>query len=267
MELTRKKMIEQENMKSLAKTFDILEMFLKGPEEISVTEVSRKSGLNKSTCGRIMSKLVKRGYLKQIESRGKYSLGTIFLEYSGIIKSRLKLRDIAMPHLFELSRQSKETAMLAVCERGGSVITESFHDAAYLNSPLKVVPDEGISMPLYCTCLGKIFLANMTEDEIKEYYQNTKFEKRTANTLVTPQKINQQLKEIKKDEFAFDNEEYALGVRGVASALKNIEGEIVGSIGIVAPSVRMSVNDMPKLKPLVKSFALEISRQMGYRGS
>jgi IclR family transcriptional regulator, KDG regulon repressor len=257
--------VEQENMKSLMKTFDILDYFLRGPEEISVTEVSQSLGLNKTTVNRIMLKLLDRGYLKQIEKRGKYTLGSLFLDFSGVIKSRLRIRDIALPHLLELSRKVKESTMMAVWDKRSSVITESFHDAAYLNSPLKIVPDEGVSMPLYCTCLGKILLANMTEKELEEYFINTKFVQRTANTFTDCDKIMKQLSKIRIEGVAYDDEEYAVGMRGVAASILNNEAKVVGSIAVLAPSVRLSPKEMLDIIPVVKDSSILISRELGYR--
>jgi DNA-binding IclR family transcriptional regulator len=254
--------MQEENMKSLAKTFDILELYLGGKDEFAVTEVSKLLKLNKTTVSRIMSKLTRRGYLRQNELRGKYSLGTIFLEYSGIIKKRLKIRDIAIPHLFELSRKAKESTMLAVWDGKGYAITETFHDTDYSNSPLKVVPDEGITMPLYCTCLGKIFLAAMSDSDVEEYFKGVKLDRRTPNTVVDIKTLEKQLVTIRQEGVAFDDEEYALGVRGVAAGLVSREGKIAGSIALVAPSVRLSLAGMQDLVPIVKAVAQEISKEI-----
>jgi DNA-binding IclR family transcriptional regulator len=62
-------------MKVIFKTFDILNIFLKSEESLTVAEITRLSGLNKSTVNRIASVLVKYGYLRQKEKRGPYSLG------------------------------------------------------------------------------------------------------------------------------------------------------------------------------------------------
>jgi IclR family KDG regulon transcriptional repressor len=258
-------LLEQDNMKALTKTFDILDLFLNGQEELSVTEIAKILDLNKTTVSRIMLRLEKRGYLKQLEKRGKYSLGTIFLEFSGIIKSRLRIRDIAIPHLIELSRRVKESTMLAVWDGQGTVITESFHDTIIMNSPLKVVPEEGISMPLYCTCLGKIFLANMSEEELQNYFKNTKLEQRTIRTIVDPQKLSSQMDRIQKEGIALDDEEYAVGVRGIATRLCNADNRVVGSIGVLAPSSRITISGMLKVAPRLKECALAISRQLGYK--
>jgi DNA-binding IclR family transcriptional regulator len=114
--------MEQENMKSLAKTFSILDLYLHGKDELSVTEISNTLGLNKATVSRILSKLVKHGYLRQMGKRGKFSLGPIFLEFSGIVKRQLKLRDVAIPYLYELNRLVKESVIIAVWDKREAIL-------------------------------------------------------------------------------------------------------------------------------------------------
>jgi IclR family KDG regulon transcriptional repressor len=256
--------MQEENMKSLAKTFDILELFLKGNFNLSVTEISKILNLNKTTVSRILSKLEKRGYLRQVEKRGKFVLGTIFLEYSGIVKSHLRLREIALPYLFELNRLVKESVIIAVWDRREDVITETFHEANYTESPLKVVPDEGISIPLFCTCLGKIILADMSEDELNGYFKNNTLTQRTPKTIVDAETLKKQLITIRQEGIAFDDEEYAVGVRGIAAGIKNSERKIVGSVGILAPSARQSRRKMLEFSMILKEYANNISGQLGY---
>lgn len=256
--------MQRETMKSLMKAFDIMELFLISSEEMSVTEISQKLGLNKTTVSRIIQKMAERGYLAKTEKRAKYSLGTIFLEYSGIIKNRSKIRDIAMPYLFELSRKTQEVAILGIWNGRGLMISESFHDKSYLDHPLRVKPDEGLNMPLYCTCIGKACLAGMMDKEINEYLKKTRLEQRTPNTVTDSGMLISQLGIIREVGVAFDNEEFALGVKGVASGLLDNEGKTVGSIAVLAPSVRITDFGLQKMAPLIKSCALDISRRLGY---
>ena len=80
-------------MEAIQKTFAVLELFLSTKDEMSLSELSQLSGINKTTVSRITSTLVKLGYLSQREKRGKYSLGMRFLDFSGFIKTRIKIRD------------------------------------------------------------------------------------------------------------------------------------------------------------------------------
>ncbi|MGD0781072.1 MAG: IclR family transcriptional regulator [Dehalococcoidales bacterium] len=253
-------------MKSLFKVLDILELFWHHQDEMSLAEISGLSGYNKATVYRIVSTLVKRGYLRQAMKRGKYSLGNVFLEFSGIIKKGIEIRDVAIPYITELSQFARESVIIAVWDGKDGVLTETFHEVSHATGPLKVIPEEGISIPLHCTCSGKIILANMTEEELKKYYSNRQLERRTPNTIIDILELKKQLMIIQQVDIAYDDEEYALGVRGVASGLRNDQGKIVGAINVVGPSVRLSFPMLKNMAPTVQKYAMRISRELGYQG-
>ncbi len=249
-------------MKSLQKAIDVMELFLGNEGEVSLSDLSKLSGLNKSTVNRIALTLVKRGYLKQQDKRGKYSLGMKFLDFSGVIKNRIRVRDVAIPHLMKLSRLVNESVIMAIWDGRAAVITETFH----ANQTLKVVPDEGTTIPLHCTASGKIILANMADEEFGRYYKNKSLERHTPNTITSLNDLKKHIIIVKQEGVAFDDEEFAVGVRSVSSAIINAEGHVVGSAGVLGPSVRLTRDKMRENMPAVKSCALEISRGMGWRG-
>jgi DNA-binding IclR family transcriptional regulator len=221
---------------------------------------------NKTAIFRVVSTLLKRGYLKQQKKRGKYSLGNVFLEFSGIVKGNVEIRDLAIPYLIELSRFVKESVLIAIWDGKNSVFTETFHETSYSYGPLKVIPEEGTSIPLYCTCVGKIILANMSEEDCVQYYQKVELEKRTPNSIIDLSLLQTQFPDIRRENIAFDDEEYVLGVRGVASGIRDGHNHIVGAICVIGPAVRLSKDTLKNLGPTVRSFAVRISKALGYRG-
>jgi IclR family KDG regulon transcriptional repressor len=257
---------KQETMKSLTKALDILDLFLDNQGEMALSEIAKLSGLNKTTVSRIVSTLVKHGYLKQREKRGKYSLGTIYLSFSGVVKSKLRLRSIAIPYLTKLSQQAHESAIIAYGNGDEEVFTETFHDTSQPNSVLKVVPVEGAGMPLHSTSLGKVLLANMSDEELEKYFNIKPLERFTPNTIMNISDMKNHLMIVRQEGIAFDDEEYSRGVRSVGAGLRDSEGKIVGSIAVVAPSVRLTRARMRELAPDVKSCAMEISIELGFRG-
>jgi IclR family transcriptional regulator, KDG regulon repressor len=254
-------------MKSLNKALDILELFLSGEKEMALADIANKTGLNKTTVSHIVKALVKRGYMKQKEKRGKYSLGTTFIEFSGVIKGNIKIRDVALPHLVELSRIVKESVILAIWDGKSAILTETVHPIRVEYTPLKVVPDEGSKSPLHCTSIGKLILADMTEQKLKEFYRNrNNYHRFTPNTITTFNEMKRHLVAIKQEGIAFDDEEYAPGVRGVSAGLRDNEGNTIGAIGVLGPSVRFTHEKMRGLSGAIKNCALEISRELGYKG-
>jgi DNA-binding IclR family transcriptional regulator len=249
-------------MKTLNKAINVIESFLglSTKESMTLSELAKASGLDKSTVNRIAATWVKRGYLKQLEKRGKYSLGTKYFDFSGLIKRRSKIRDIAMPHLLILAQVSKESVIFCILDGQYA----AYNEIIPCEFPLKIVPDEGTRVPLYSTGVGKILLAGMTEQEIDNYINNTKLESSTINTITHPDLLRAHIAIIASEEVAFDTEEFYMGVSNVAAGVRNADGKTVAAVGILGPSVRLTRNRMVEMVPHIKKCASDISRDLGY---
>lgn len=251
-------------MKSLNKALDVLEIFLDvAGTEMRLSELAQLTGLNKATVSRIVAALVKRGYMNQVERRGKYVLGTKFLNFSAVIKQRNKIRDIAMPHLGKLNQLVEESVALFSLDGGRAVFVEEVHT----KYPLRIVPDPTSAVPIYCTAIGKIFLADKTAQDLEEYLQHTDIRAYTPNTITDLNRFKSHLRTVAKEGVAYDDEEFYSGLRMVAAGIRDTEEKLVAGIGVMGPSVRLTVARMKEIAPDVKHCAMEISMDMGYRGN
>jgi DNA-binding IclR family transcriptional regulator len=254
-------------MKSLEKALQVLELFLHQPKDLSLGDISSLTGINKSSTYKIVSTLVQYGYLKQREKRGKYSLGTIYIKFSEVVKSRLYLKNVALPYLEKLSNQVHEVVLIAYGNGTEGVVTDTFKDTSTPINILRVIPDEGASLPFHSTCLGKILLAYMTEEEQEKYFNKKKLVRHTSKTITDINDLKNHLLTVKHDGVAFDYDELTNGVRGIASPIFDGEGKIAGAVSILAPSVRLTNERMHESAPYVKACAVEISRELGYDGN
>jgi len=260
------RIVEQDSIKSLRKSLDILKLFLNNlSEELSLTEIAKASKLTKSTVSRIVSTLTACGYLKQREKRGKYSLGSIYLEFSGVLKKRLKVRKVALSYLNELNRKTKEAIVFSAWNRNSVALVETFDEVTDANEPLKVSPAEGNKLPLHASSPGKIILASMTNEELERYFNNNHIERYTPNTITDINDMRNHLIIVRKEGVAFDDEEYHVGIRSLAAGLQDGDGRLLGAFGIVAPSVRFTRAKMRELVPEIKKCAYDISSELGYK--
>ena len=76
--------------------------------------------------------------------------------------------------------------------------------------------------------------------------------------------LKKHLLAVRQEGVAYDDEEQYVGVRNVAAVLKDNTGTVVGAIGVISPSVRLSRERMKEIAPDVRDCAGEISRAMGY---
>jgi len=249
-------------MKTIEKTLDILEVFLKQKGEIGIVELGNLSGFNISAVHRIASTLVRRGYLSQQRKGEKYSLSPKLLQFSSVIRERMKIGDVALPYLLKLNKLVDETVNLAVLDDNGAVFIEVVESSHYL----RTFPQLGAKEPLHCTGVGKVFLAHLRDEELERFLNSKGLPDYTENTITDVSKLKQELSIIKREGTAIDNEEFEPGVKCVASPIKDANGNVGAAVSISAPSARLHSERVEELKPLVKSCALEISQAMGYVG-
>jgi IclR family KDG regulon transcriptional repressor len=246
-------------MKLVNKVFKILELFLDHGDELALEEISRLSGLNKPTTRRIALALVECGYLRQPARRGKYSLGMKFLDYSGTIKMYNNVIRVAAPHLMQLKQDANESVTMAIWDGTNTALCQSF----LADHPLKVVPDEGSRLVLHATSVGKAALAEFPDDDLHRYV-GVNLKRYTPNTITDINDLKKHLMIVRQEGVAFDDEEYNAGIRGIGKAIKNGEGNVVGAIGVLGPTVRLTRARVRECVPMVKACALEISLELGY---
>ncbi len=243
----------RQKMTSLEKLLCVLELFKDSPEELSLSQMAERTGLNKSTINRIASLLVKKGYMQQIEKGGNYSLGTIFLDYSGTLKKRINIRDIVIPFLTRLKQKVGESCSLMVWDGKEATLTDTVHS----DSVLRAVPDEGSKIALHATSAGKLFLASLPEAGI-DIYLNSGIKQFTSDTIIEPGILKKQLKNIQEKGYSIDMNERTMGISSIAAGVFNNEGKISGAICIIGPSIRLTRTKLTGIAPEIIKYAAEI---------
>ncbi len=247
-------------MTTIEKAIDVLEIFLTRDDEISLSELARLSGLNITTTHRIVVTLAKRGYLSQKQKRQKYSLSTKFLQYSNVLSRRMKIRDIAFPIADALNKMVGESVNIAITDRNEVVYIEHIET----NKSLRIFTQVGNRVPLYCTGVGKVFLAQMSDEELQNSINSTDLLPHTVNTVTDIERLKKELEQVKTEGVATDNEEMEIGVKCIASPVKNSEGNVIAAISVSGPTARLGNKRVNEIKMLVKSCAAEVSRALGY---
>jgi IclR family transcriptional regulator, KDG regulon repressor len=245
-----------ENIKSIIKAAHILELFLANREVMTLGEIARATGLNKTTVSRVVSTLVSCSFLKQQKRRGKYSLGVRFLDFSEFIKTGSKEGLDAISYLIELSRLVNLSIYLIIWH-GTDVMYNNILD--YFQGSTEVAPYDWKDKPLHSTCVGKIILASMNDEEFKKYIQNVSIE---TNGMGIEQIVNSVLT-VRREGIAVETQNP--GINSIAVGIRNQGDEIVGVIFLTGPSYHFNHALLTQSIPTLKNCALKISRNLGYR--
>jgi len=228
--------------------------------ELSVGEISRKTGLHKSTVHRILMALEYNRLIQQRPESGKYQLGIKLFELGNQAVSCLNLREIAKFYLIRLMEETQETVHLAVLEGNEVLYVEKVEGPHALRMPSRI----GRRIPTYCTSLGKAMLSCLEEREVRRILQSRPFQSYTPNTITGMNKLLTDLEVTRKRGYAVDNEEIELGLRCVGAPIRDYTGQMVGAISVAGPSARLSQEKLPSLGDLVVKVAASISQELGH---
>jgi len=237
----------------LERAVALLASFETTDDELSLSELARRSGIPKTTVHRLTSQLSALGLLEQTE-HGAHRLGLRLFEMGQVAVDRSGLVSIAGPVLADLYLATGATVHLAVLDG-----VEVLYLLKLAPSGAPMVPSRiGGRMPAYCTGVGKALLAFAPQAQIARCLQ-TGMRRRTSRTIVTPNILLAQLRDVRNGAFAFEYEESASGIVCVATPVLDRSGSPVAAISIAE---RLSARGTRHLETALQAAASRIGQRM-----
>ncbi|WP_435156893.1 IclR family transcriptional regulator [Haladaptatus sp. DFWS20] len=234
-------------VRTTTRSFDIIETLCE-LDGARLTEISAHLDLPDSTVHNHLRTLVQRGYV--VRDDNTYRVSFRFLEIGEYVRSRRKICEVAEPEIDKLAAETDESASLLVEEDGRGVYV---YDAqADTSIPLDMHPGKHVA--LHATALGKAILAYLPESRVEEILEQRGLPARTSNTITDREELVTELATIRERGFAVDSEERVRGVRCVAVAIKNKNGQVIGAISVSGPSSRIRADpDEQLLQELLRA--------------
>ena len=235
----------------------LLEVLAQHPEPLGLKQIAQYTRLHPSTTHRILAAMSADRIVDRVEP-GSYRLGMRLLELGNLVKSRISVRELALPAMRELHAQTGETVNLSVRHDDEIVYVERTSSG---RSAMRVVHVVGTRAPLHVTAAGKLFLLEEGFARLRDYAKRTGLAPQTRNTLASVPLLERDLERIQSQGWATDNEEAELGVRCVAAGIRDDGGALVAALSLSTPADRMK----SAWGPLVKETADRISQAIGHR--
>jgi IclR family acetate operon transcriptional repressor len=231
-----------------------------GKEGLGVAEITRATGLSRSTVHRLVAALLETGYLRKLPGK-KYSLGYRILSLAAPLLDDSELKEMVRPYLERLAQRTGETVHLV--QRNG-------HYAVYVDKidspqPVGLLSKVGVRLLLHCTAAGKVLLAHMSEEERRQVYETVGLPAQTPATITSAEKLEEELRIIREQGYALDKMENRDGVFCIAGPVFNHQKAVVASFSVSGPAFRFDLERAAGWAGEIKETSLHISKMLGYR--
>lgn len=248
---------EKSSIQVIERMMSLLDVLADVQDPVSLKILAQNSGLHPSTAHRILAAMTGAAIVERNDA-GAYSLGIRLLELGNIVKSRINIRQVALPYMQQLHEVVGEAVNLGIRHDDEIIYVERTSSGRSL---IRVVYLVGGRAPLHLTSVGKLFLAADSAADVRAYAKRTGLPGKTPHSLTRLDALEKELDKIRRHEFAYDNEEAEIGLRCVAAPVRNDEGQVVAGLSVSAPSDRHN----PDWATPIKATANEISHALGFR--
>ncbi len=249
-------------IQSVERALSLLELLAEASDGIRLNDISNDLGLNVSTCHHLLSTLMDRGYVAQSGKDRVYFLGNKVLELSGSRMRQFNLADLAMKDLRGLNNKTGETVHLAVLQ-GDELVTiavlDSHHAVRVVSGP------SGKAEAIHATATGKAILAWIPEGEIERILKRRGLGRFTEKTITDRKALVEELRQVRRNGFSIDNEEFQPGVICIGAAIRDYTGAVVGAISCSLPTMRADDRHLNEIAADVKVAVRTISENLGGR--
>jgi IclR family pca regulon transcriptional regulator len=241
-------------MTSLARGLLVIQSFSPQTPQMTISQLSVKTGLSRAAVRRCLYTLTKLGFAG-VEDGSRYALRPRMLTLSNTYSASSSLATTAQPILERMS---------AVLRESFSVATLDGDDIVYIarSSVSRVMSDDlhiGSRLPAYCTSMGRVLLAYLPSDQLEHYLGRVVLTPHTTRTVSNVEKLRLALRNVRRHGYALVDQEYEVGLRSLAVPVYAPTGRVVATLNLSGSAPRMPVYDMQtRFLPHLRNAATEL---------
>ncbi len=246
---------------SVNRALRILELLAQSRRGLTLSDISRKLALPKSSVHLLVKTLELMGYLKNNRVNGTYHFGLKLVTLSHSALENLDLRERARPFLQDLMRTTGLTVHMAILEQGEAVIIEKVEAPGLLRLATWV----GRRLDANSSGVGKALLAFAPEANLDQRLTGRALARHNRNTIASPDRLARELKKIRELGYAFEDEEGEIGFRCIGVPIYDAGNRAISAISVAGTTAQIPKEKVSRLASAVKAAALDISTYFGYK--
>ena len=221
---------------------------------MTIAQISHKTGIPRAAVRRCLYTLKQLGYADSEANNFYLKPKILTLGYSYLSSTPLTIS--AQPCLNHVSRTLNESCSLAVLDE----LEVLYISRSATSRVMSVALNAGSRLPAYCTSLGRVMLAAMSDAELDAYFEKATLRAFTDRTIISESGLRAILIDVRQSGYAVVEEELEIGLCSIAVPVRGASGTTVAALNVGAQSTRVTRFQLEKtFLPALLNAASELS--------
>jgi DNA-binding IclR family transcriptional regulator len=235
--------------------FALLELVASKDAFVSLQGLVEETGMPKPTLHRMLQQLEAAGLLVRQSDGRHYGTGARlrrFAENLLLNATQHGARHAVLRHLVDEVGESCNVTAIS----GNEVV---YLDRVETSEPLRFYLHTGSRVPVHCSASGKMLMSQMTPAQRRKLLAHAPLKSYTPRTVTDLEALEEQLKQVRRDGYAVDDEEFLSGLVCVAVLVPHGNARSNLCVAVQAPVMRMTAEKALGLLPALHRAAQAIS--------
>lgn len=259
MRLTGIELKAGERGSSLEKAILVLGKIAVSSRPVGLADLASEIELPRPTIHRILQQLADMGLILRAPQKDRYHVGPTMMRLSALALASRNAHPPTRAVLQDLVDEIDETCNVGMLDQDEVVYIERVEGSSSLRLHLQV----GSRVALHCTAIGKLLIAEQHKNVRTRILNAKPLKKFTENTLTDEGDLEAEFAAIRANGYSYNNEEFELGLTGIAVPIRDARKKAVAALAIHAPLPRMNRDTALSYLPAMQARARKVSEIWG----
>ncbi len=244
------------------RAIQVLEILAASHSGFSLADLSRQTGIPKSSLFRILLTLDRNSLVHFDEARSTYSLGFKLIDWGNRALDKIDLKTITHPHLLRLAHETKESYYVGVLDDLEVILI----DRADTAEVWSMVARLGQRSPIHATAIGQVLAADLAPEVQDAVLSKIMLKRYTPATIISMPKLKRRLREVHDHGFSVADAEYKPDLCAIAAPIRDHHGRATAALmaALHSDRVRRNKSLVANSVEVLRREAGLISEQLGF---
>ncbi len=250
-------------IEAVEKALKILSQFTESEPSHTFTQLQQRAGVTKGTLVRYLFTLQKHNYISFEEKSNTYRLGNAVLELGIAFRNATNIVKVAESYMQQLSNEYGLICYLGKKNKDRLLVLEKTFPSK-MPGWAAFMATEGSDLPLYSTGIGRLFLSEMTDDEVMRYLDSINLVAYTEMTIVDKNELLEIVRKARRDGISYNKGENERFIQSICAPIYNRSGNIIAGISACGFSEMLDQIGRGVIETRIREIGYQISRELGY---